>query len=141
MELGDIPFERDGEYLCTISAIESLPLVPHKPSSIVTSIVGVDEVSLCFRKSKRTIVYFTPCVKVSEKVYRRANETDKHMYLYLAKNKISLPTDSSLCQLEYFKNIRSSFLCYDLGCFYLSSAPSDKLYNFSKEIYQKMKRS
>ena len=139
MELDDIPFERDGEYLCTISAIESLPLVPHKSSPLVTSILGSDIASLCFRKSKNTLIYFTPCVKVREKVYRRAKDTDTDMYLCLAKKKILLPSNPTTYQLEYFKNIRSSFLSYDLGYFYLSSVPSDNIYNFSKEIYQKMK--
>lgn len=141
MELSDIPIERDGEYLCTISSFESLPLVPHKSSSLITSIVGCNCVSLCFRKSLSSIVYFTPCVKLSEKIYRRARETDSELYLVLSKKSICLPSTMSLIQNEYYKLIKPCFLLYDTGCFYLSSVQTNKIHKITKEIYQNMKRS
>lgn len=117
----------DGEeFLCAVSQLQSLPLVPHRSSKIYPTIIEGSQTTLQFSNNHDLGISFVPCVKdAGTQKFRRAKEDDKDLvYLVVTANSIasrrSNGTEISHLEKEYLHCIGTSFLCRKFGVWYLS---------------------
>jgi hypothetical protein len=130
MERSCVKYCDEGQCLGSISQIRSYPLVPHLPSRKKTFIGGSDHVILQFQS--RGLDFYPFVYDRERKEYRRALLSDSgSFYLACLPESVFPQGPKTIIEREYYAQIQRSFLCRDLGTYYLS--PNDQPLTINEE--------